>query len=76
MNIQPNSKLQYKEGRQRVSVVFHNEVNEGIYLTVHVQQASRHWKMGDGYYHSYNQSVTGCNDEVVEAFNKAVAANQ
>lgn len=73
MNIEPNSKLQYKSGKQRVSVLFHNVVEgKGIYFTVRIQQASRNESGGDGYFSTSTNSVVDCHEETEMYLRKAI----
>lgn len=76
MNIEANSKLNYKSGKQRISVLFHNTVEgKGIFFEVRIQQASRNFTGGDGYFQASTGQFVETHPDTIEYVNKAIEMN-
>lgn len=77
MIIESNSKLSYKNGNQRITVQFHNQVDKGIYFSVNIKQASKSFTGGDGYYNiGCSEPITEAHPATAEMVRKAIEANQ
>jgi len=75
MNIEPNSKLQYKDGKRRISILFGNIVEgKGIFFDVNIKQASQNRTFRGGYYIASSLTVDA-HPDTVEMLNAAIAAN-
>jgi len=75
MNIEPNSKLQYKDGKRRISILFGNIVEgKGIFFDVNIKQASQNRTFRGGYYIPSSLTVDA-HPDTVEMLNAAIAAN-
>jgi len=76
MNIEPNSKLQYKDGKRRITILFGNlVVGKGIFFDVNIKQASQNRTFRGGYYIAGALNPVDAHPDTVEMLNAAIAAN-
>lgn len=75
MYIEPNTKLQYKDGKRRITVHFNNLVDNGIAVSINIKQASSNLTFKGGYYNNYaSDPFVNCDSGAAEYIRCAIAA--
>lgn len=78
MKLQPNTQLNYKDGKRRITVWLQGvDENTGlIFFRVNIKQASKSFSGGTAYVHPDTHIVTEIRDGGMQQFiNAAIAAN-